>query len=141
MSEIDDGWPRLGRTDNATIYAAHRRVLVVAPDDGSTDDESTALQSLDFQRSYWSREQTTGTTIILMDLVGHQTKGARHIYQTKVDTERTNGFALVTRSLFGRAVASVYMGLARPPVLTRMFAELAAALAWAHDRNDEVDGR
>ena len=40
------------------------------------------------------------------------------------------GFALVGKTMFGRAVASVFMGLHPPRVPTRMFGTFEEALAW-----------
>jgi len=141
MSGIDPTWPVLGRTDNATFHAASSRVIVVVPDAGCTDDENTARQSVQFQRDHWRAHETSGTAIILMDQVSHQTREARRVYQsnTEVDTRTINGFALISSSVFGRAVASVFMGLARPPVPTRMFADVPGALEWANAINAEAD--
>ncbi len=143
MSDIDPTWTVLGRTDNATFHAASSRVIVVVPDAGCTDDENTARQSIQFQRDHWRANETTGTAIIMMDRVSNQTREARRVYQseTEIDTETINGFALISSSMFGRAVASVFMGLARPPVPTRMFADVPEALKWAHSLNAEADER
>ncbi len=143
MSDINPEWSVLGRTDNASFHAVSPRVMVVAPDEGCTDDEPTAQQSVAFQRAHWHREKTSGVAIILMDRVSHQTKGARRVYQSEVEVDvgAINGFALVTNSVFGRAVASVFLGLSRPPVPTRMFGRVAAALVWARARNSEADER
>lgn len=124
-------WPLLGRTDNASFRLADAGVVVVIPDDGCTDDEHTARQSVAMQHEHWRAAGRRGATIVLMDRVVHQTKNARRVYQTEVDPELIVGFGLVTRSVFGRAVASVFVGLARPVVPTRMFGDLDEARRWA----------
>ncbi|MCH9682795.1 MAG: hypothetical protein K0V04_15270 [Deltaproteobacteria bacterium] len=141
MTAIDPSWAALGRSDNAAFFAALPRVLVVAPDDGCTDDEQTARQSLMFQREHWQRQGTPGAAVVLMDRVAHQTKAARRVYQTDVDLEWVTGFGLVTHSVFGRAVASVFMGLTQPPVPTRMFGKVEQALHWASGLPAKADGR
>jgi len=128
---IDPSWPVLGRTDNATFVLADPGVVVVVPDEGCTDDESTARQSIAFQHAHWRAQGRRGAAIVLMDRVGHQTKAARRVYQTEADATLLHRFALVSSSVFGYAVASVFMGLARPAVPTRMFGSLARALRWA----------
>jgi hypothetical protein len=133
---IDPSWPTLGRTGNASFHLAAPRIIVVAPDEGCTDDEITAQQSVDKQHEHWRAQGGRGAVIVLMDRVAHQTKDARRIYQTKVDPSLITGFGLVSSSVFGRAVASVFMGLARPVVPTHMFASLALAMQWAHKTLD-----
>lgn len=124
-------WPLLGHTDNASFRLAGVGVVVVIPDDGCTDDEHTARQSVAMQHEHWRATGHRGAAIVLMDRVVHQTKDARRVYQTEVDPQLIAGFGLVTHSVFGRAVASVFMGLARPVVPTRMFGDLDQALRWA----------
>lgn len=128
---LDPSWPVLGRTDNATFLLADPGVLVVVPDEGCVDDESTARQSIAFQQAHWRTQARCGAAVVLMDRVGHQTRTARRVYQTEVDASLLGRFALVSCSLFGHAVASVFMGLSRPAIPTRMFGNLARALEWA----------
>ncbi len=136
---VDPSWPKLGRSDNASFYLAAPRIILVVPDDGCTDDEATARQSVQFQHQHLQSAEARGVAIVLMDSVAHQTKEARRVYQTEVDPAIIAGFGLVSSSVFGRAVASVFMGLARPVVPTRMFASLPLALRWAEARNAESD--
>ncbi|MEX1365658.1 MAG: hypothetical protein AB1Z98_21195 [Nannocystaceae bacterium] len=128
----------LGRTDNASFRLADAGVVVVVPDDGCTDDEHTARQSVTMQQEHWRTIGHRGAAIVLMDRVAHQTKDARRVYQTEVDPELIAGFGLVTRSVFGRAIASVFMGLARPVVPTRMFGDLDEALRWARRLHEDA---
>ena len=126
-----DRWHEVGRTDNAVIYLADDRVLVVVPNCDTQDDDATARQSLEFQRAFWARRGSSGAAVILMDRVLVQTREARLVYETEPDLSRIDGFALVTSSPFGRALASVFMGLRRPPVPTRMFSDVNSAIDWA----------
>lgn len=137
---IDPSWADLGRTDNASFHLAEPRIIVIVPDEGGTDDETTARQSITKQHEHWRTHGVTGAAVVLMEQVGHQTKAARQVYQAEVDPTLITGFALVSRSEFGRAVSSVFMGLARPVVPTQVFESLEAALQWARARNAEQDG-
>lgn len=136
---LDPSWTNLGRSDNASFVLAEPRIIIVAPDEACTDDEKTARQSIQLQQAHWKSQGVRGAAIVLMDRVAHQTKEARRVYQTEVDPTLVTGFALVSSSVFGRAVASVFMGLARPVVPTRMFGSLPLALQWANARNAESD--
>lgn len=131
---LDPSWPVLGRTSNATFHLAAPGVIVVVPDEGCTDDAATARESIRFQQTYWSGLGTSGAAVVLMDRVVHQTKDARRVYQDEVDTALITGFGLVSKSVFGRAVASVFLGLARPAIPTRMFDGVAPAVRWAEGR-------
>lgn len=137
---IDPRWPTLGSTDNAAFYLADPRIIVVVPHEDCTDEELTARQSISLQHQHFKAQQRPGAALVLMDRVGHQTTSARLVYQTEVDPAWITGFGLVSTSVFGRAVASVFMGLARPAVPTFMFESVAEALQWAHARNAEHDG-
>jgi len=134
---IDPLWPVLGRTGNASFLLADPHVIVVVPDEGCTDDRATARESVILQHEYWKAQGSYGVAVVLIDRVGHQTRDARGVYQYDVDPALICGFGLVARSPFGRAVASVFLGLARPLVPTRMFVNLEAALTWGRTRTVE----
>jgi len=136
VTSIDPSWPVLGRTDNATFYVADPRIIVVAPDEGCTDDEPTARQSIAIQTTHWQAQGIRGATIVLMDCVVHQSKDARRVYQTEVNATRFTVCGLVSSSVFGRAVASVFLGLSRPSIPTRMFGSIAQALQWARAQHE-----
>jgi len=135
---IDPSWPVLGRTDNATFYLADPRVIVVAPDEGCTDDETTARQSIGFQQSYWKTHGRRGAAVVLMDRVNHQTRDARRVYQEEVDSTLVTAFGLVSGTMFGNAVGSVFLGLARPAIPTCMFGDVAAALQWVRSHHETL---
>lgn len=141
MSVIDPSWPFLGRTNNATFYLADPRAIVVVPDEGLPDDEVTARQSVALQAAHWQARGQRGATIVLMDRVVHQSKDARRVYQVEVNPASFTVCGLVSSSVFGRAVASVFVGLSRPAVPTRMFGSVDQALQWARAQHAaELDG-
>lgn len=137
MTSIDPSWPIIGRTGNATYHLADPRIIVVAPDE-NPDDETTARQSVALQVAHWQAQGVRGATIVLMDRVVHQSKDARRVYQLEVTPRHFTVCGLVSSSVFGRAVASVFVGLSRPPVPTRMFGTHAQALQWAQAQHDAM---
>lgn len=136
MTSIDPRWPVIGRTDNATFYLADPRIIIVVPDEGHPDDETTARQSVALQVAHWQAQGIRGATIVLMDRVVHQSKDARRVYQTDVNAKHFTVCGLVSSSVFGRAVASVFVGLSRPPIPTRMFGTITQAVQWAQAQHE-----
>ena len=132
------GWTKFATTSNADFYEIEPHVLAVVPFDGTTDDARTAQESVTAQLQYLqSRGQRAGI-IVLMDRVVQQDGGARAVYHTQPDPTFQVCFALVGSTPFGRAVASIFIGLNPPRVPTRFFATLQEALAWV---KTTVDGR
>jgi hypothetical protein len=66
----------------------------------------------------------------MMDRVVEQDGGARAVYRDEPDPAFQACFALVGKTAFGRAVASIFIGINPPRVPTRLFATLEEALAW-----------
>ncbi len=135
MTLPPDQWQEVGRNESARYYLAEEGVIVVLPYEDVVDTEATARAAIGLQTDYWRGAGRPGALVVLMDRVRHQEAGARRVYQREIDPEWYTCVALVTSSPFGRAVASVFLGLARPHVPTTMFAELSAALAWARKQN------
>jgi hypothetical protein len=69
-----------------------------------------------------------------MDPVLEQDAGARTVYRDLPDPAFQVCFALVGSSAFGRAVGSVFLGLSRPRVPTRMFGSFEEAVAWIREK-------
>ena len=76
-----------------------------------------------------SRGQRAGV-IVMMDQVARQDGGARAVYHDQPNPAFQVCFALVGSTPFGRAVASIFIGLNPPRVPTRFFATIEEALAW-----------
>ncbi|MDA1185566.1 MAG: hypothetical protein O2930_13105 [Acidobacteria bacterium] len=130
-----DQWQEVGRNESARYYLAEEGVIVVLPYEDMVDTETSARAAVKLQIDYWKGAGRPGASVVLVDPVGHQEAGARRVYQREIDPEWHTCVALVTSSFFGRAVASVFLGLARPPVPTTMFVDLDAALSWARQQN------
>lgn len=134
MSVDTTHWTQIGESANARFYQIDDCTLAVVPFEGCTDDEQTATASVDIQRAYLESKGMKAGSIIFMDGIVQQTSGARAVYRDRPDPACQVCFALVGGSMFGRAVASVFLGLSKPRVPTQMFATQAQALAWCHDQ-------
>ena len=131
MSESrKDAWAPLGRTANTEYFRMKERILVAIPDEGTTDDETTAWENHAFQRDHFASVGAPGIVIIFFDRLGDQTRGARQVYAATATPDWSCGFALVGGTALTRALASFFMGLSKPAVATRMFGDLEAALPW-----------
>lgn len=142
MTSLATGdWQLVGSTSNADFYAIDREVLAVVPRDNTGDDESTARESLAFQNGYWRGLGHRGAAVIFMDPVLEQTGGARAVYANETADSLSTCFALVGETPFGHAAASVFEGLARPGIPTRVFHALAEAVPWIEGMNKARGGR
>jgi len=124
------GWFRFATTSNADFYEIEPHVLAVVPFDGTTDEATTARESVEAKLQYLqSRGQRAGV-IVMMDRVARQDGAARAVYHDQPNPAFQACFALVGSTPFGRAVASIFIGLNPPKVPTRFFATMEEALAW-----------
>lgn len=123
-------WEKVGATDNAEFFAVEPGVLAVVPHEGCVDDEDTARQSVEFQHAYWRDQGRAGSALIFMDRVRDSASGARRVYGELPDPALIRGFALIGGTVFGRAVASVFIGLSRPAAPTKMFGDVERARIW-----------
>lgn len=133
-------WKKLGSTDNADMYEVEPGVLAVVPHERCVDTAETARQSVEFQHRHWAAEGRGGGALVFVDRIRDQHAGARQVYGSLPDPERVRGFALVGGTVFGRAVASVFLGLNPPAAPTKMFGDLDAALAWLREINQKGGG-
>lgn len=131
------GWEQLGETDNARFYVIEAGILAVVPEPNSIDTEDTAKASVQLQHEYWTEQGRRGGSIIFMDRLRDSQAGARQVYTTMPNDKLITGFALVGGTVFGRAVASVFMGLNKPSAPTRMFGSFEEALSWLRRQNEQ----
>ena len=124
------GWTKFATTSNADFYEIEPHVLAVVPFDGTTDDARTAQESVDAQLAYLRPRGQRAGIIVFMDHVAQQDGAARAVYREQPDLAFQVCFALVGGTAFGRAVASIFIGLNPPRVPTRSFATVEEALAW-----------
>jgi len=123
-------WAAIGRSANADFYEVEPGVLAVVPFDGSADTADTAAESIGIQLTHLRSCGRRAGTIVFMDHVAAQNAGAREVYRNAPDPTLQTCFALVGSTIFGRAVASVFMGLHPPRVPTRMFGTFEEAVTW-----------
>ena len=129
-----DRWNRFAESVNASFYEVEPGVLAVVPVEGSTDDGATAKASIDLQLAHLRTTKRRAGVLVFMDGVARQTTEARTVYREAPDPTLHACFALVGGTAFGRAIGSIFLGLSKPPVPTRMFATMEDALAWARER-------
>lgn len=131
MTTIDaSGWTRIGRSGNADFFEIEPGALAVIPFDGSSDTAETARESIQIQLSHLRASGHRAGTVVFMDPIASQNSGAREVYHDAPDPTFQTGFALISTSMFGRAVSSVFLGLHPPRVPTKLFGTLGEALAW-----------
>jgi hypothetical protein len=134
MKEIDtSGWTPVGRSANSEYYAVGDHILAAVPNAGSSDTESTARENCAIQNAFFEKRGRGGLVVVFFDRMESQDKGARRVYQTEPDPNYFWGTALVGGSMLGRAMASFFLGLAKPRVPIKMCATLEEAKAWANE--------
>ena len=137
MSSIPDvsRWTKVGATDNADLYEIEPGILGIVPHEGSIDTKETAIVNVERQHQYWRTQGRRGGVVIFMDRIRDTHVDARKVYGSLPDPSLITGFALIGSTVFGRAVASVFLGLGRPAIPTKMFGDLERALAWLCEQN------
>lgn len=134
MTIDTSGWTRIGQTSNAELYEIEPRILAVVPFDGTSDDEHTARESVRLQLEHLRGHGLRAGVVVFVDRVADQSAAARTVYRDEPDPAFQACFALVGGTPFGRAVGSVFIGLNRPKVPTKLFSTFDAALAWAREK-------
>lgn len=130
MTIDTSAWTKFATTSNADFYEIEPHVLAIVPFDGTTDDARTAQESVAVQLAYLRPRGARAGIVIFMDRVAQQDGAARAVYREQPDPAFQACFALVGGTAFGRAVASIFIGLNPPRVPTRLFDTIEEALAW-----------
>lgn len=128
------GWTVIGKSDNADFYEIEEGLLAIVPFEGSSDDGTTAAQSVRIQLDYLRPRGARASVIVFMDPLVEQHASARVVYRDAPDPAFITCYALVGGTAFGRAVGSIFLGLSPPRVPTRLFGSLEDALAWARSQ-------
>jgi hypothetical protein len=132
-------WEPAGETSNTRYFLVEDRILAGVPNPGSIDDTASARANIQLQQAYF-RKNGAGVVIIFFDNLVSQDKGARGVYQAEGDPAVLLGTALVGGSLLSRAMGSFFMGLSKPKVAVKMFANVDEALVWARTRINTGSG-
>jgi hypothetical protein len=135
MNMIDmQGWTKIGTSANADFYEIEPQILAVVPFEGALDNADTAKESVRIQLAHMRSTGRRAGVIVFMDRVVQQDSGARTVYRNAPDPAFQVCFALIGGTPFGRAVASIFLGLSPPKVPTRMFSTFDEAAAWVRTR-------
>lgn len=131
---------RVGGTGAGAYYELEPDIVVALPQKGYVQREPDARASLEeFGRIVRERGRRAAL-IVLVDEVRSQDAGSRRVWADEADPDLYCGLALVCGSALARAIGSFFMGLSRPRVRLRMFADLEAARQWAHSMVEEHGG-
>lgn len=130
-----EGWKALGATDNADWYQIQDDLIAIVPREDARDTEASARESIAIQQRHWRSAGRRGAVVVFMDDLLDQDSGARAVYMNESDPSSTTCYALVGETIFAQAVSSVFTGLARPQVPTRMFRTLDEAMPWIEEMN------
>lgn len=136
MSLDTSGWKTIGKSDNADFYELEEGVLAVVPFEGTNDGASTARQSVQIQHDYLRAQGRRASVLVFMDRVVEQDASARAVYRDFPDPAFIACYALVGGTAFGRAVGSIFIGISRPRVPTKLFGTFEEALAWARSQRN-----
>jgi hypothetical protein len=130
-----DDWRPLPATGNADWFEIRDDLIAIVPRPDARDTEESARESIALQQRHWRSVGRRGGVVVFMDNLLDQDSGARAVYMNESDPATTTCYALVGESMFAQAVASVFTGLSRPRVPTRMFRSLDDALPWIDEMN------
>ena len=125
------GWTPLGATVNTQYFVgAAPDVLIVVPEAGAVDDEASARANLAFQVAFARKLGRPAATVVLLSRLAGQDAGARRVYAAGMDPGIFFGTALIVSNGLSRAIGSFFLGLARPPIPTRLHDSYERALTW-----------
>jgi len=123
-------WTYLGTTAAGKIYEVNPDAWAVVPSADLYDTELTARSHVTFMNEQLPKRGIRVALVIMLDRILSQDRGARTVYEKEPDAKWITCVALVGGSVFGRAVGSLFLGLGRVAVPTKMFATVEAGLAW-----------
>lgn len=130
----DPAWELVDDGPAGRYYRTPAGLIVIAPTLKSVETGDLALSGLKLLRRFADEAGKPIRVAILMDRIRDQTPEARRVWSQEISPDWYAKAALVAESMLGRAITSFYLGLARPPVPTKVFATLALAFAWLeHD--------
>ena len=129
----DPSWKAVGSTSNTSFYLDHERIVLVLPNLGTHGTAAGARENLDFLRRWFAVHDDPPLVMVFFDRLASQDRAARKLYTEETSVPWALGFALVGGTLLGRAMASFFLGLARPAVPLQLFPTIAEPGVWLHD--------
>lgn len=122
-------WKAVGRSSNTSYYLAAEDILIVLPDVGLKDDETSAKENVAFQVDVAKRAgKRIGLVVYLSSLLS-QDSAARKLYSS-LDPDLFLGSALVVANPLARAIGSFFMGLSRPKFPAKLVETIEEGVAW-----------
>lgn len=133
------GWSHVGGTSSGAYFKAAPGVVVAVPNEGFRQTERAARASLDEFNRIVTEAGHKHAVIILVDRVASQDAASRRVWSEDVNPLRC-ALALICKRPLARAIGSFFIGLNRPPVPTKMFAEYQRGLQWCQRMVEEQGG-
>ncbi len=128
-ASLHPAWIKVGRSSNTAYYQPGDDVLVVLPDSGLKDDETSARENVAFQVRFAERlGRRVGLVVNLSSLLP-QDSAARKVYSS-LDPGLFRGSALVVKNPLARAIGSLFMGLSRPKFPAKLVESIDDGIAW-----------
>jgi hypothetical protein len=128
-ASLHPAWTKIGRSSNTAYYQAGDDVLIVLPDAGLKDDETSARENVAFQVQFAEGlGRRVGLVVNLSSLLS-QDSAARRVYSS-LDPRLFRGSALVVRNPLARAIGSFFMGLSRPKFPAKLVESIDDGIAW-----------
>jgi len=136
MTAIDtSAWTPVGESSNSSYFLVEPGILAAVPNEGARDDFASATSNQRFQNEFFQKSGTPGVVVVFIDPMVSQDAAARRVYGTDPDVKVLRASALVGGTLLSRAMISFFMGISRPRVPVKTFADGASAIAWAREVN------
>jgi hypothetical protein len=133
MSLVDASWQLVGNTSN-TEYRTKpdaRDILIVLPHSGLRDDGESARMNMEFQVGYARSVGRPCAVIVHLASLMSQDAEARRVYAAAMVPVHFFAASLVVTSPISRAIGSFFLGLSRPAIPTKMWADFHKAISWA----------
>jgi len=129
VSELENG--------TCTLFEVEQQVLALTFKEGLRQDKVAAEAILALASAWVEQLGVPCGVIIFSDAITEQDARARRVFTRKARGDQFFSVALIARSLFARAAASFYMGIARPVIPTKVFNTFDEAVAWTRQMRDE----
>lgn len=128
------GWEQAVDLPHGALFWLEAGIVAAIPDDGVVETPDLSQLVYDgYAKCAKEYERPIGI-VVFVDHLGDQTPEVREFWAKVMQPDVLCAVALVCSSFFARAVASLFMGIRRPTVPTRMFATQEKAVAWARER-------
>jgi len=128
------GWDVAVELPHGFIYRIAPGIVAGLPNEGVV--ETPELSRLVYE-GYTRCAEEQGhpvAVVVLVDRLGSQTPEVRKYWAKVMKPDVLNCCALVSSSFFARAISSFFIGLRKPVVPTRIFADMDKAIGWCNEQ-------